>query len=88
MKVKTGFGYFTDNQKNIIGKYELPIGNHPLKEDYGFVEVASKLELDAIKIYEIPKSLKQIKEDKIQIEIHSILREQAITNLKAKGEIK
>jgi len=87
MEVKTGFGYFEDNQGNIVGKYELPIGDHPLRKGYSFVEVASKAELDAVEIYEEPKSSEDIKEGKIQKEMNSILRKQAVSSLKEKGQI-
>lgn len=49
MNVTTGFGYYTKNGK-IIGKYELPVGEHPLSEGIDYVEVANRQVLDVVKI--------------------------------------
>ena len=83
MNVKTGYGYFKDKDNNIMAKYDLPFGEHPLKDDYTYVEVNSKYELDSIEVFEPPKSQEQLEEEKIQIEI----RNAAIERLKAKGEL-
>lgn len=82
IEVKTGFGYFVDSNGHITDKATLPIGKHPL-EGYTYVEVASKNELDAVKLYIKPKTDKLIKEEMIQIKI----REQAIKELQKEGKL-
>jgi hypothetical protein len=47
----TGLGYFKDAQDNIIGKCELPVGEHSLTDGLTFVEVATIEELNGIEIY-------------------------------------
>ena len=49
MKITTCFGYFVKNGKK-IGKYELPVGNHPDPKGCDFIEVSSKEELSNITI--------------------------------------
>lgn len=71
MKVKTGFGYFKDKDNHIVSKYELPIGEHPLKDDYSYVEVATKEELNNIEIYEDPIEI-QKQQKRIQDRINAI----------------
>lgn len=83
MKVKTGYGYFEDLDDNVIAKYELPSGDHPLKGGFKYIECATKEELAQIKIYEPPKSEEEVKEEKIQNEIRSM----AIERLQLRGEL-
>lgn len=83
INIKTGYGYFKDSEGNIIAKYELPKGEHPLRPGYTFVEIATKEELDNINIYMSPKTAEEIREEKIQAE----MRQLAIESLQKKGEL-
>lgn len=83
MKVKTGFGYIKDVHGNIISKYELPNGQHPIKAGFEYTECATKEKLEQIKIYEPPRSEEEVKEEKIQNEIRSM----AIERLQLRGEL-
>lgn len=59
IEVKTGFGYLTDINGNIIAKAELPKGFIDVKMDFNnYVEVANKAALDAIAIYVDPEQVK------------------------------
>lgn len=49
--VNTGFGYYKNALNQIIGKAELPKGQHDLADGLVYVEVANKAALDAISIY-------------------------------------
>ena len=57
--VKTGLGYFTDSQGNIIARSQLPQGEHPLKDGFDYVEVTNQAVLDAIVVYREPETIKQ-----------------------------
>ena len=43
---KTGIGFIKDFNGNIICKTSLPIGNHPIKDDYIYVEVENRIDFD------------------------------------------
>lgn len=84
MIVKTSFGYIKDAAGHIISKAQLPAGEHPLKDGFDYIEVNSQAELDAIEIYRDPKEIqKAINEKKISVKI----RQTAIDELKAAGEL-
>lgn len=87
MKVKTGFGYLKDADDNIVGKYDLPKGDHPIQEDMVFVEVASANALKAIRVHgektEDETIAESVREQKINDEIRAI----AIERLQARGEL-
>ena len=52
MQVTTGYGYFTDSDSHIVGKYVLDPGVHPdPAEGLTQVEVADQNALDAITVY-------------------------------------
>jgi hypothetical protein len=82
MKVNTGYGYFTKDGK-IIAKYDLPIGEHPLKDGYGFVEVNSLSALDSVVVDEEPLSAEELH----KIEINKELTAMAEASLKAKEKV-
>lgn len=83
-KVTTGFGFIKEIATGKIkGKYELPIGDHSLKDGFEMVEVANKIALDAIIVDPIIKTPEEILEEKIQAEI----RQMAIDSLTAKGKL-
>lgn len=81
IKVKTGFGYFKDKKGNIVGKAELPKGEHPLQDEFTYHEVKTKEELDAIQEY-VPE---KTKEDLIS-EIDSKLFANDIKRIRAVAE--
>lgn len=83
MEVKTGYGYFKDKEGNIIAKAELPVGEHPLKAGYTYVEVANRKALDAVKIYTPPES----GDVKVARLISEKLRDLAIAELKKEGKL-
>jgi len=51
IQVTTGFGYFVDSAGHKIAKAELPPGEHPLRDNFTYVEVATKQALDAVELY-------------------------------------
>ena len=71
IEVKTGFGYFKDKKGNIVGKAELPEGEHPLQDDFTYHEVDSKEELDAIQEY-VPEKTIEEQKNEIKAKLHSI----------------
>ena len=82
----TGYGYIKDSSKNIIAKCELPEGEHPIDNEFEFVELPDRATMDAIIITvpdPEPQTHEQIREGKIQIEIRAM----AIERLEARGEI-
>lgn len=85
IEVKTGYGYIKDKDGNIVSKSEIPVGFHSLPDGYTYVPVSNKEELDNVKVYIPPKTDEQLKQEAIQKEKDSILQQQAIDNLKAKG---
>lgn len=54
MDVKTGIGYIKDSDGKIICKYDLPKGQHPLKDGYTYTEIATKQDLDKVVVYQEP----------------------------------
>ena len=83
MLFKTGIGYIKDPAGYIVTKYDLPPGEHPLKDGYTFVEVKDRKELDSIEVYIPPLSPEEVREKKIQDE----MRNMAIERLTARGEL-
>lgn len=81
MNITTGFGYIKDSNDNIIAKYELPIGEHPLKDGYSFVEVNDKESLDAVEVFVPPPTKEQETESIIQ----QTLRDIATLQLQTSG---
>ena len=81
--VKTGFGYFEDDNGNIISKAELPKGEHPLKDGFTYVEVKDRSKLDEVTIPEPTPTQEELDEVKIQNKI----RELAISDLKSSGDL-
>lgn len=79
---KTGFGYISDSDGNIITKCKFPPGKHSLKDNYTYTEVNSQIKLDAIKVYVQPESVEKARERKIQEELYLMAEER----LKEKGE--
>jgi len=55
MNVSTGYGYIQDSQGRVICRYELPKGQHPIKDGYTYKEVNNKKELEKIEVYEEPE---------------------------------
>jgi hypothetical protein len=92
MIVKTGYGFFTNKNGDVISKYNLPIGEHPLNDDVIYVEVESLEELDKIEIYvsEDEQLEKKIEAEvaKIKKGIDETYRATAIQNLVDSGAIK
>lgn len=86
IKLTTGFGYIKDSNNKIISKYELPRGDHPISDEFEFVELPDKAAMDAVIIEPSepePQTAEQIREDKIQAEIRAM----AIERLEARGEL-
>lgn len=54
MDVNTGIGYIKDSEGKIVCKYDLPKGQHPLKDGYTYTEVSNKKELEKIEVYQEP----------------------------------
>jgi len=87
IKVITGFGYFTDVDGNIVGKATLPIGSHPLQDEFRYVEVADRTALDAVKEYVKPISVEQKEEAEKEVLIQAKLREIAEAELIIDGKL-
>lgn len=84
IQTKTGFGYYVDSAGHRILKAELPIGEHPLSDDFTYVEVANKKALDAIELYIDPA---QIEREKNEQKISAKIRRIAIDALIAEGQL-
>jgi hypothetical protein len=82
--INTGFGYFKDSSGNIVCKYELPPGEHPLTAGFTFHEVENKAALEAVQIYRDPADIEAAL---VEAKIRAKTRELAITSLKAAGEL-
>ena len=82
--VKTGFGYYRDAQGHIVSKAELPPGDHPMLDDYTYTELANKASLDALQLWEEPVDVGRRDNE---AKIRSRVRQLAIADLKAKGEL-
>ncbi len=85
--VSTGFGYFLDKDNFVYCKAILPLGEHPLKDEFIYVEVNSKEELEAIEVYIKPLTSEQIKEQMIQNKIKDMTRDMAIAELQKEGKL-
>ncbi len=82
--VKTGYGYYREQQGHIVSKAILPPGEHFLADDLDYIEVPNEEALELIDIYTDPAEItRQQNEQKIQSEI----RQAAIDSLKSKGEL-
>lgn len=84
IQVKTGFGYYVDSAGHKITKAELPVGEHPLADDFTYVEVANKEALDAIELYVDPAALEREKNEQ---KIATWTRRAAIDALIAEGQL-
>ena len=82
MKVTTGFGYFKDDKGNIICKYNLPIGEHPLRTEFTFTELPNEASLNSVIVYQPPETIEQERKRKLSEEIKEIAKK----SLKDKGE--
>lgn len=79
IKVNTGFGYYVDQAGHKIAKAELPIGEHPLRDGFIYVEVANKPALDAIDLWIDPADIElQNNEAKITARTRKISVDQLI----------
>ena len=83
IEVKTGFGYFQDDQNRIVAKAQLPAGDHPSKDGFSYVEVADQAALDLITVDPPVQTPEQLFEKKIRDKLRVI----AIERLTADGEI-
>lgn len=83
INVKTGLGYLKKSDGEIVVKYDLPIGKHPISDELDFVECADKAALDLIEVSTRTETPDRIRENKIQVEMRSM----AIKNLELRGEI-
>lgn len=83
IQVNTGFGYFKNSEGIIIAKAELPKGEHNCQDMFNYVEVATKAELDALKV-EPPKLTEK---EKTERKIRKEMRKLAIKSLKGKNEL-
>lgn len=84
MNVTTGYGFITETSTgHIVAKYDLPMGEHPLKDGYSFVELTNRGDFNAVNIFMAPVTEKASIEIKIQKEI----RNTALDDLVTKGEI-
>lgn len=84
MVVKTGFGYYVDSQGHKVSKYELPAGEHPLKDGFTYVECANKEALDAIELWVDPAVIEKAE---IEGKIHAKARAIAIAELIKDGDL-
>jgi hypothetical protein len=84
-EVKTGFGYVKDSNGNIIAKYDLPKGNHPTQSGYYYFEVATKNDLNNIKVY-IEPEVETPAQERSRL-INEKMREMAESELIAEGKI-
>lgn len=56
-QVKTGFGYLTDTNGNIVAKTQYPIGDVNITDGYTYTEVIDQKSLDGINVHQPPISL-------------------------------
>ena len=84
MNTKTGLGYYKDQDDHIIAKYDLPPGQHILKEGLIFIEVNNREELDHIEIYREPS---EVQRQGYVSMISKRARQIAIEQLKAEGKL-
>lgn len=84
IKVTTGFGYFVDPAGHIISPALLPVGDHPMLDDYIYVEVADKESLDAVELYQDPVALERAKNER---KVFAKIRRTAIDALVAAGQL-
>jgi len=87
MKVEIGLGYIKDSKDNIVAKYDLPKGDHPLREGFSFVEVNSQEELDQVEIYVAPKSAEETEAQEKEKLIQEKIRAMAISALQAENKL-
>ena len=84
-EVKTGYGYIKDRYGNTIAKYDLPKGEHPLKDGYVYYEVATKKDLENIEVYKEP--IVETTEEKREKLINEKMKEIAEDALIAEGKL-
>lgn len=84
INVQTGFGYYKDKNGKVIAKARLPKGEHPLADDFEYIEVADEMTLAAIQLPVDPAVEQQ---RQIDILINQKIRDIAITELKAVGQL-
>jgi hypothetical protein len=82
--VNTGYGYFTDPLGHIISKAILPIGEHPCRDEFDYVDVSDADALLAVVCWEDPaEAIKRQREFLIQQKIRQI----AISILIGEGQL-
>lgn len=57
--VNTGFGYFVNDQGEIVSKADLPKGQHDCQDDLEYIEVADRAVLDAVNVWQDPELAKE-----------------------------
>lgn len=88
IRVITGFGFYRNAQGRIVGKAQLPAGDHDIADGYVYTEVANQEALDLIEIYyDVTVVQRRASEAKITAWIDAWLRTLAIQDLKNKGEL-
>jgi hypothetical protein len=86
-QVTTGFGYIQDKDGRIIAKAELPLGEHLLKDDHEYIEVADRAALNEVQV--IGPAISPAEQLRIETErkISSKTRELAVKALIADGRL-
>lgn len=82
--VKTGFGYFVDNNGRIVSLAELPKGNHPCLDEIDYIDVADAQALSQVDVYIDPAVVIQ---QEYNAKIEKKMRTMAIAQLKTNGEL-
>lgn len=82
--VTTGFGYYKNQGDRVIGKAELPPGDHPLVDGFTYHEVNSQAELDAIAIWQDPAEIARAANNK---KIGDYIRQKAINEMISIGDL-
>jgi len=87
LRVITGFGYIQDKDNRIVAKAELPAGEHPLEDDYSYIEVADRAALNEVQV--IGPAISPAEQLRIETErkISSKTRELAVKALIADGRL-
>lgn len=49
----TGFGYFKNANDEIVAKFDLPCGEHEMKEGFSAFDVAQQSDLEVIQVAEL-----------------------------------
>jgi len=85
--VKTGFGYYKDKNGKVVAKARLPLGEHPLADDFEYIEVAGEAALAMIQFDVTPIDPAEEQKRLTEALINQKSRELAITALKAEGKL-